>query len=147
MTVWIVVSILAVLLSPLAWLRPSHRQNGRMACRLRARALGLGMQLAPQQWPHWMPAQLPSPAAQYHRPRPASANGDWTWWQPEAGCWVNEWREPCPQPAALELLRQLPGDVWKVQAQGRMVSAIWGEGGGAEQAELIDRALRALAVL
>ncbi len=31
MTVWIVVSILVVVLSPLAWLRPSRHQSGRMA--------------------------------------------------------------------------------------------------------------------
>ena len=30
MTVWIVVSILALVLSPLAWLRPSRRQSDRM---------------------------------------------------------------------------------------------------------------------
>jgi hypothetical protein len=29
MTVWLVVSILALILSPLAWLRPSRKQSGR----------------------------------------------------------------------------------------------------------------------
>lgn len=147
MTVWIVVSILALILSPLAWLRPSRRQSGRMACRLRARALGLGMQLAPQQWPHWMPPQLPSPAAQYHRPRPAGAENLWTWWQPEPGRWVNQWREPCEQPVVLDQLKQLPADVWKVQAERRMVSAVWGEGSGVEQAQVLDRVLKALALV
>ncbi|MBA1242651.1 hypothetical protein [Pseudomonas japonica] len=145
MTVWIVVSILAVILSPLAWLRPSRKQSGRMACRMKARALGLGMQLAPQQWPHWMPAHLPTPAAQYHRPRPSPVGADWTWWQPEPGQWVNQWREPCTDAALLEQLNLLPADVWKVEAQRRMVSAVWGEGGGEGQAEAIDRALRTLA--
>ena len=43
MTVWIVVSILAVMLSPLAWLAPSRRQGGRMALRMEARRIGLGI--------------------------------------------------------------------------------------------------------
>ena len=54
MTVWIVVSILLVVLSPLAWLRPSRHQSGRMALRMEARRIGLSMQLAPQEWPHWL---------------------------------------------------------------------------------------------
>jgi hypothetical protein len=147
MTVLIVVSILAVILSPLAWLRPSRKQSGRMACRMRARALGLGMQLAPQQWPHWMPAHLPTPAAQYHRPRPATASGEWTWWQPAPGRWVNQWQEDCPPSALLDQLRALPADVWKVQAERQMVSAVWGEGTGVDQADCLDRALRSLAGL
>ena len=69
MTVWIVVSILAVVLSPLAWLRPSRHQSGRMALRMEARRMGLAMQLSPQQWPHWLKQEPPSPCAQYHRPR------------------------------------------------------------------------------
>lgn len=73
MTVWIVVSILAVVLSPLAWLRPSRRQSGQIALRMEARRMGLGMQLAPQEWPHWMDPQPPSPCAQYHRPRRGTA--------------------------------------------------------------------------
>lgn len=62
MTVWIVVSILLVVLSPLAWLRPSRVQSGRMALRMEARRLGLAMQLAPQEWPHWLGQQPPNPA-------------------------------------------------------------------------------------
>lgn len=49
MTVWIVVSILVLVLSPLAWLRPSRRQSGRMALRMEARRMGLAMQLASQE--------------------------------------------------------------------------------------------------
>ena len=49
MTVWLVVSILLVVLSPLAWLRPSRAQSGRMALRMEARRIGLAMQLAPQE--------------------------------------------------------------------------------------------------
>ena len=39
MTVWIVVSILLVVLSPLAWLRPSRAQSGRIALRTEARRI------------------------------------------------------------------------------------------------------------
>lgn len=60
MTVWIVVSILAVMLSPLAWLAPSRRQGGRMALRMEARRIGLAMQLAPQEWPHWLQPEPPA---------------------------------------------------------------------------------------
>jgi hypothetical protein len=147
MTVWIVVSILAVILSPLAWLRPSRKQSGRMACRMRARALGVGMQLAPQTWPHWMPAHLPTPAAHYHRARLAEGRPEWSWWQIEPGQWVNQWREACEQPELLEQLSQLPADVWKVSAEGQMVSAVWGEGSGEEQALTLDKVLRQLALV
>ena len=75
MTVWIVVSILLVVLSPLAWLRPSRHQSGRMALRMEARRIGLAMQLAPQEWPHWLGQEPPSPCAQYHRPRRGNTAG------------------------------------------------------------------------
>ncbi|MGV2837011.1 hypothetical protein ACNPOQ_25080, partial [Pseudomonas shirazensis] len=64
-----VVSILALILSPLAWLRPSRKQSEQMSLRLAGRRIGLAMQLAPQQWPHWLEQQPPSPCPQYHRPR------------------------------------------------------------------------------
>lgn len=54
MTTWLVILLLAVMLSPLAWLMPSNRQRGKMALRLEARRLGLAMQLARQDWPHWL---------------------------------------------------------------------------------------------
>lgn len=44
MTTWLVILLLAVMLSPLAWLMPSNRQRGKMALRLEARRLGLAMQ-------------------------------------------------------------------------------------------------------
>lgn len=144
MTVWIVVSILLVVLSPLAWLRPSRQQSGRMACRMRARSLGLGMQLAPQQWPHWMPAGLPSTAAEYHRPCLDAEGPAWEWWQPAPGHWVNRWQEPCEDPELLARLVQLPGDVWALRAERRMVCAVWGERSGTEQVALVDRILREL---
>ncbi|MDU3292799.1 MAG: hypothetical protein E7E29_13725, partial [Pseudomonas aeruginosa] len=43
MTTWLVILLLAVMLSPLAWLMPSNRQRGKMALRLEARRLGLAM--------------------------------------------------------------------------------------------------------
>lgn len=45
MTFWVVVSILALMLSPMVWLLPSRRTSGRMALRLEARRMGLAMQL------------------------------------------------------------------------------------------------------
>jgi hypothetical protein len=47
----------------------------------------------------------------------------------------------------LDQLKQLPADVWKVQAERRMVSAVWGEGSGVEQAQVVDRVLKALALV
>ncbi len=80
MTVLLVVSILALILSPLSWLRSSRKQSEQMKLRLEARRMGLAMQLAPQQWPHWLEKEPPSPCPQYHRAgavgmRTASASG------------------------------------------------------------------------
>ena len=55
MTVWIVLLLVAVVLSPLAWLRPSRRQQGRMAIRMGARRQGLGMQVSEQDCAHLLP--------------------------------------------------------------------------------------------
>ena len=77
MTVWIVVSILALVLSPLAWLRPSRSQSGRMGLRMEARRMGLAMQLAPQEWPHWLEPEPPTSCAQYHRPRRSTKPDVW----------------------------------------------------------------------
>nr|BFE90056.1 hypothetical protein GCM10020185_05920 [Pseudomonas brassicacearum subsp. brassicacearum] len=101
MTVWIVVSILLVVLSPLAWLRPSRVQSGRMALRMEARRLGLAMQLAPQEWPHWLGQQPPNPCAQYHRPRRGKEPAVWSYWQTAPGVWVNQWREVCQDESLL----------------------------------------------
>lgn len=62
MTTWLVILLLAVMLSPLAWLMPSNRQRGKMALRLEARRLGLAMQLARQDWPHWLESARRRPA-------------------------------------------------------------------------------------
>src|SRR3546814_11351466 len=89
MTVWLVVSVLLVVLSPLAWLRPSRVQSGRMALRMEARRLGLAMQLAPQEWPHWLGQQAPNPCAQYHRPRRGKQPAIWPYWHTAPGVGVN----------------------------------------------------------
>jgi hypothetical protein len=145
MTVWIVVSILAVVLSPLAWLRPSRRQSGQIAMRMEARRMGLGMQLAPQEWPHWMVPQPPSPCAQYHRPRRGTKPACWAYWQSAPGEWVNQWREACTDMALLEHLRTLPSNVFKVEADRQMIVLYWGERGEVSVLQDIATVLKALA--
>lgn len=145
MTVWIVLSILALILSPLAWLRPSRRQSGRMALRLEARRIGLGMQLAPQEWPHWLPVEPPSPCAQYHLPRSRTEPLCWVYWQTAPGVWVNQWREPCEDAALMTHLRELPKDVFKVEADKQMIALYWAERGESEALQHIAGVLKALA--
>ncbi|MEE4307282.1 hypothetical protein V2K50_09565 [Pseudomonas alliivorans] len=145
MTVWIVLSIICVMLSPLVWLRPSRHQSGRMALRMEARRIGMAMQLTPQEWPHWLPRQPPSPCAQYHRPRRGSKPDAWTYWQLEPGVWVNRWREPCEDATLLAHFRTLPADVFKVEADSQMIAVYWAERGEADVLQHINAALQALA--
>ena len=145
MTVWIVVSILVVVLSPLAWLRPSRHQSGRMALRMEARRIGLAMQLAPQEWPHWLKQEPPSPCAQYCRPRRGSAPATWSYWQSEPGVWVNRWREECVDEKLLPYFATLPANVYKVEADEQMIALYWGEKGEASVLKGIDALLKALA--
>ena len=145
MTVWIVVSILAVVLSPLAWLRPSRRQGGQMALRMEARRIGLAMQLAPQVWPHWLAPEPPSPCAQYHRPRRGNRPACWSYWQKTRGVWVNQWQETCEDPALLIHFEKLPANVYKVEADKQMITLYWGEKGEVEVLQRIDATLKALA--
>ncbi|WAH60894.1 hypothetical protein LZ023_15870 [Pseudomonas silvicola] len=145
MTVWIVVSILALVLSPMVWLRPSRKQSGQMALRMEARRLGLAMQLAPQQWPHWLPTEPPSPCAQYCRPRRSPQAAQFCYWQTAPGTWLNQWREPCEDPALLAQFSTLPGNVYKVEAGQQMVALYWGERGEASVLVAIDAVLKALA--
>ncbi len=81
MTVLLVVSILALILSPLSWLRTSRKQSEQMKLRLEARHMGLAMQLAPQQWPHWLEKEPPSPCPQYHRARRRGHEDSFCFWQ------------------------------------------------------------------
>lgn len=122
-------SIILVVLSPLAWLKPSRRQSGRMAARLEARRLGLAMQLVPQQWPHWLQATPPETCAQYTLPRGRGRADCWCYWQAQPGQWLNQWREPCEDERLLQVFTQLPPDVWKVEAHEHWVAAYWGERG------------------
>ena len=145
MTVWIVVSILALILSPLAWLRPSRQQSGRMALRMEARRIGLAMQLAPQEWPHWMSPEPPNPCAQYHRPRRSAQRPCWSYWQSAPGVWVNQWREVCEDEAMLVHLRTLPANAYKVEADEQMITLYWGEKGEASVLQAIAAVLKALA--
>jgi hypothetical protein len=145
MTVWIVVSILAVVLSPLAWLRPSRHQSGRMALRMEARRMGLAMQLSPQEWPHWLKQEPPSPCAQYHRPRRGKVPTLWSYWQLESGVWVNQWQEPCVDEKLLAHFATLPANVYKVEADRQMIALCWGEKGEVSDLQAIDTLLKALA--
>lgn len=145
MTVWIVVSILAVVLSPLAWLRPSRHQSGRMALRMEARRMGLAMQLAPQAWPHWLKQEPPSPCAQYHRPRRGKVPALWSYWQLEPGVWVNQWQEACVDEQLLAHFATLPANVYKVEADRQMIALCWGEKGEVSDLQVIDTLLKALA--
>ncbi|QIH09332.1 MULTISPECIES: hypothetical protein [Pseudomonas] len=145
MTVWIVVSILVVVLSPWAWLRPSRRQNGLIALRMEARRMGLAMQLAPQQWPHWLGQEPPDPCPQYHRPRRNGQAACWSYWQVEPGNWVNQWREPCDDESLLKQLRSLPFGVFKVEADKQMIAVYWNERGEISVLQDIATVLKSLA--
>lgn len=145
MTVWIAVSILLVVLSPLAWLRPSRVQSGRMALRMEARRLGLAMQLAPQEWPHWLDPQPPNPCAQYYRPRRGKQPASWLYWQSAPGVWVNQWREVCQDEPLLCHLEKLPANVYKIEADRQMIALYWGEKGEAAVLQDISDVLKALA--
>ncbi len=145
MTVWMVVSILALILSPLAWLRPSRNQSGRMALRMEARRMGLNMQLTQQQWPHWLPKEPPSPCAQYLRPRRQGRVDSWSYWQTAPGTWLNQWREPCADAVLNEQFSRLPDNVYKVEAGPQMISLYWGEHGETAVLQDIAAVLKALA--
>ena len=91
------------------------RDSGKMALRLEARRLGLAMQLARQDWPHWLESAPPTSCAQFHCPRRRGREA-WCYWQNTPGQWLNQWREPCADDELLDALRSLPGDVYKVEA-------------------------------
>lgn len=145
MTVWVIVSILALILSPLAWLLPSRRMSGRMNLRLEARRMGLAMQLSPQTWPHWLPEEPPQTCAQYHRARRKGRVDRWCYWQMAPGVWHNQWREPCADAALLEQFSRLPASVYKVEASDQMIALCWGEKGEVAVLQDIAQVLKALA--
>jgi hypothetical protein len=137
MNLWLLLLLLAVMLSPLAWLAPSRRQRGQMDVRLQARRMGVAMQLAPQQWPHWLLRQPPDSCPQYHRARRRGQVDTWCYWQTEPGQWVNKWREPCADTALLAQLMTLPVDAFKVEATAQMLAICWGERGEAQALESV----------
>ena len=145
MTVWLVVSILALILSPLAWLRPSRKQSEQMNLRLEARRIGLAMQLAPQQWPHWLHKEPPSPCPQYHKGRRKGREDCWAYWQVTPGEWCNTWREPCEDARLSQAFARLPASVYKVEADSRMIALYWGERGDKSVLQDIAQALEELA--
>ena len=145
MTFWLVLALMAVVLSPLAWLVPSRRQQGQIGMRQAARQMGLTMQLAPQEWPHWLAPEPPSPCAQYHRARYAGHHDSWCYWQMAPGQWLNKWREPCTDPRVAEQLATLPADVFKVEANPQMLALCWGERGEPQALQAVAGLLKALA--
>ena len=145
MTLWIVLLLLLVALSPLTWLLPSAKQRGRMDLRLQARRMGLAMQLAPEQWPYWLQCSPPEPCPQYHRARSRGRQDTWAYWQSEPGMWLNKWQEPCVDEQLAAQLLTLPSDVYKVEATLQMVAICWGERGNAESLQAISTFLVAQA--
>jgi hypothetical protein len=116
-----------------------------MALRMEARRLGLAMQLVPQEWPHWLDPQPPTPCAQYHRPRRGKQPACWSYWQSAPGVWANQWREVCQDESLLEHFRKLPANVYKVEADRQMITLYWGEKGEAAVLQDIAAVLKALA--
>ena len=145
MTVWLVVSILALILSPLAWLRPSRKQSEQMTLRLEGRRMGLAMQLAPQIWPHWLEKEPPSPCPQYHRARRKGRDDTWVYWQITPGVWWNQWREPCEDARLCEAFARLPVSVYKIEADSRMLALYWSERGDKSVLQDIAQVLETLA--
>jgi len=145
MSPWFLVLLLAVMLSPLAWLAPSRRQRGQMDVRLQARRMGVAMQLSPQEWPHWLLREPPGSCPQYHQARRRGQVDRWCYWQLEPGQWVNKWREPCTDEALLTELQALPADAFKVEATDQMLSVCWGERGAGPALEKVVGFLKARA--
>ncbi|MGA3802287.1 hypothetical protein ACPCYX_31725, partial [Pseudomonas fluorescens] len=86
------------------------------ALRMEARRTGLAIQLAPQEWPHWLHPEPPSPCAQYHRPRRGSQPVCWSYWQKSQGAWVNHWQEIREDRPLLDRFETLPGNALTVEA-------------------------------
>lgn len=126
---WWLILLLALVLSPLSWLLPSRGQRGQMDMRMQARRLGLAMQMARQEWPHWLERQPPQSCAQYHRGRSRGRADAWCYWQSSPGQWLDRWREPCADTELAAELATLPGDVFMVEASAQFIALYWGERG------------------
>lgn len=134
---WLVLLVVAVVLSPLAWLAPSRGQLGAMDVRMQARRLGLSMQLSAQDWPHWLERSTPGSCAQYSRGRSSQTPPQWCYWQSQPGKWLDRWREPCTDPLLQAQLNCLPADVFKVEAGPQLLAVYWGERGGPQALQSI----------
>lgn len=142
MTLWIVLLLIAALLSPLVWLLPSRHQRHRMAVRLEARRQGLAMQLLRREWPHWMAELAPNPCPQYHCVR-HQRQDDWKYWQVRPGIWVDRWQEQPDMPTELaDELQRLPADVFEVEATPGCLNLYWGERDGADHLPAIVRFMK-----
>jgi len=137
MSGWLVLLLVAVVLSPLAWLVPSHGQLRAMDVRMQARRMGLSMQLSQQDWPHWLECSAPTSCPQYFRARSGVSTDQWCFWQSVPGQWLDKWREPCSDACLLEELNRLPADVYKVEAGQQLLALYWGEKGGQENVQCI----------
>lgn len=144
MSPWLLVLLMAIVLSPLSMLAPSRHQRGRMDTRLLARRMGVAMQLTPQEWPYWLANQPAGSCPQYYLVR-RRAKDSWCYWQNEPGQWVNKWREPCVDAPLLEQLQQLPMDAFKVESNEQMLSVYWGERGAKEALAKVVDFLKAVA--
>ncbi|NRH29275.1 MULTISPECIES: hypothetical protein [Pseudomonas] len=143
MNFWIILILLFCVLSPFAMLMPSRRLRGRMDVRTEARRMGLIMQLSRQEWPYWLENKPLDSCPQYHRSRLRGRREHWCFWQDGAGNWLNQWREPCADPALAAALAELPADVYKAEANAQMVGICWGEAGKPGDLEKIATFLKA----
>jgi len=142
MLFWLIPLVLLALLGPLLWLLPKKQQGERMQLRLAARRMGIAMQLASEDWPHWM-VHAPNPCAQYQLAR-QHKQADYCYWQDSLGQWQNQWREPCTDEHLLKNLQQLPEDVYKIEANAHKITLFWGEHGSFEALEKIIVVLKTL---
>ncbi|WP_184586962.1 hypothetical protein [Pseudomonas nitroreducens] len=141
MTTWMVILLIALVLSPLTWLIPSRGQRGQMDLRLQARRLGLAMQMAQQEWPHWLERQPPRQCAQYHRARGKNRDA-WCYWQSEPGVWLDRWREASAPAELAQALASLPRDVYMVEATPQFLALYWGERGDSSDLERVASFLK-----
>ncbi|MNM87238.1 hypothetical protein D3C81_994130 [compost metagenome] len=142
MNTWLVILLIGLVLSPLAWLMPSRGQRGQMALRLEARRLGLAMQLSRQEWPHWLEREPPTSCAQYHCGRSKGRADAWRYWQSAPGQWLDRWREASASPELMAELATLPKDVYMVEATPQYIALYWGERGDNGDLQRIAEFLR-----
>ncbi len=117
-----------------------------MALRMEARRIGLAMQLAPQEWPHWLKqraaeplcAILPATTRQHAGNLELLAVGDRV-------CGLISGVKSATIEKLLPHFATLPANVYKVEADKQMIALYWGEKGEASDLLAIDALLKALA--